>query len=104
MNWADLVQAKNLIKNPDYMYCCYYNWTLNYFTGGDDYVPGVYNVTFEKGDTYKYFYVSIIDDDVYEGDETFFVSLERLPHGVVPAYPSTMIIKILDDECKHTNM
>ena len=77
---------------------------MNHFTGETDYVPGVYNVTFKKGDTYKYFYVSTIDDKIYEGNETFLVSLERLPHGVVPAFPSTATIKILDDECKHTNM
>lgn len=77
---------------------------LKSFIGGDDYVSGVYNVTFKRGNTYKYFYVSIIDDKVYEGDETFYVTLERLPHGVVPAYPSTAKIRIEDDECKHTNM
>ena len=72
------------------------------FTGGVDYVSGVYNVTFEKGDTYKYFYVSIIDDNVYEGDETFYVSLEveAMPLGVVPAFPFTLTINIQDDECE----
>ena len=82
----------------------YFIVILNHFTGGVDYVPGVYNVTFKKGDTYKYFYVSIIDDDVYEGDETFFIHLEELPHGIVPAFPSTAKITIEDDESKHTNI
>ena len=69
-------------------------------TGGVDYVSGIYNVRFEKGDRYKFFYVSIIDDDIYEGVEEFIVSLEELPHGVVPAFPFQATIKIEDDECK----
>ena len=43
---------------------------------GVDYAPGPYNVSFEKGDTYKYFCITIIDDDIFEREEEFIVSLE----------------------------
>ena len=75
-------------------------FTIIILTGGVDYVPGIYNVTFRKGDKDRFFYVSIIDDDIYEGEEEFIVSLEELPLGVVPAFPSQATIKIEDDECK----
>ena len=68
---------------------------------GVDYASGPYNVSFKKGDTYKYFYISINDDNVYEGKvEEFTVSLEQLPNGIVPCDPSTAVIRIKDDECK----
>ena len=71
-------------------------------TEGDDYAPGPYNVSFRKGQTCRYFAISIIDNDVYEGNKNFQISFQRanLPNGVVPCTPSAVEITILEDECK----
>jgi len=71
-------------------------------TGGFDYASGPHNVPITKGEKCKFFTIPIFDNNVYEGEKKFEVSLQpsRLPHGIVPCTPSEVEITILDDECK----
>ena len=76
-----------------------YNNTL---TGNADYKSGPYVVSFARGETRKYFRIPMINDNVYEGDEYFTVTIDNLPQGIVRAQPYTVKVKIVDDECKYT--
>ena len=64
---------------------------------------GLYPVTFPAGVTNTEFYISIIDDDVYENNEIFELAINSLflPHNVStvdPTNQTTVIIK--NDDCK----
>ena len=70
---------------------------------GQDYMDGPYPVTFPAGVTSTQFNISIIDDDVYEDNETFVLTINSLflPHNVStvdPTNQTTVIIK--NDDCK----
>ena len=69
--------------------------------GNDDYTSGPYNVFFERGDTRVFLLIPLLNDDLYEGDEYFNVTIaDSLPSGVVRGHPYTANVKIEDDECK----
>ena len=78
----------------------YYSHKSTCLIGGDDYSSGPYNVSFASGKTAAYLFISLLDDELYEGDEYFNVTIGSLPHGIVRAHPDTANIKIVDDECK----
>ncbi|CAK1547455.1 unnamed protein product [Leptosia nina] len=64
---------------------------------GSDYVAAQGSLTFGHGETEKKFSVQVIDDDVFEEDEHFFVRLNT-PKGACLASPSMATIVILDDD------
>ncbi|KAJ8723698.1 hypothetical protein PYW07_007678 [Mythimna separata] len=64
---------------------------------GSDYVAAAGSLTFKHGETEKTFSVQVIDDDVFEEDEHFFVRLTS-PRGACLASPSTATVVILDDD------
>ncbi|XP_045776926.1 sodium/calcium exchanger 3 isoform X2 [Maniola jurtina] len=64
---------------------------------GSDYVAAQGSLTFGSGETEKKFTVQVIDDDVFEEDEHFFVRLSS-PKGACLASPSTATVVILDDD------
>jgi hypothetical protein len=70
------------------------------FTGPDDYSQSVLSLTFGPGRTSQVVSVSVINDDLLEALETFFVNL-RLPGGGqvdrVEFTPSRASVFILDD-------
>ena len=71
---------------------------------GEDFALGPYSVTFSAGITITSLSISIIDDDIFEGDENFIVVFNSslLPSNVILGdvnNQSTIII--LDDECKY---
>ena len=68
-------------------------------TGGDDYIPGPYNVTFPIGYTSALIDIYINDDDILEEDETFVVSITSFPNGTVGT-PGTARITIVDISSK----
>ena len=57
---------------------------MNITGGGVDYDSGPYTVTFSAGVTSVQFDVPIIDDDIYEPNEEFYLTLtpELLPDNV----------------------
>lgn len=64
---------------------------------GSDYVTAQGSLVFGHGETEKTFTVQVIDDDVFEADEHFYVRLTS-PRGAVLASPSTATVVILDDD------
>ncbi|KAG6441951.1 hypothetical protein O3G_MSEX002101 [Manduca sexta] len=64
---------------------------------GSDYVAAQGSLHFKQGETEKTFSVQVIDDDVFEEDEHFYVRLTS-PRGASLASPSTATVVILDDD------
>ena len=69
-------------------------------TGGDDFKSGPYNVTFSDDITSISFDVPINNDNIFEGDEEFMLSIDRssLPTDVVVG--DSVTVTIIDDDCK----
>ncbi|XP_059048145.1 sodium/calcium exchanger 1 isoform X1 [Achroia grisella] len=64
---------------------------------GSDYVATNGSLIFGHGENEKTFTVQVIDDDVFEEDEHFYVRLSS-PKGASLASPSTATVVILDDD------
>lgn len=64
---------------------------------GSDYVAATGSLVFHPGETEKTFKVQVIDDDVFEEDEHFYVRLSSAK-GACLASPSTATVVILDDD------
>ena len=74
-----------------------------YITGDIDYYPGSYNIIFPARVTRVSFQVLIIDDDdVIEGTEAFTLSVDTsvLPANARLATPRSVLVTIVDDDCK----
>ena len=67
----------------------------------DDFVDVTGTVTFLPGQDYAEFGVALNDDNVYEGNETFTVTLTNAMNAALPS-PSTATGTILDDETEPT--
>ncbi|CAD7941387.1 unnamed protein product [Amoebophrya sp. A120] len=72
-------------------------------TAGEDFVHIEGTLTFNPGEAEKTVTVEIIDDDIYEGDELFYVDLSEAsgPPGVtveIPKLEETATITIIDDD------
>jgi hypothetical protein len=66
-------------------------------TAGSDYTPAGGVLSFEAGQTTASFTVAVIDDAVFEGDETVTLTLTS-PTGVPLGSPSTSTLTIRDDD------
>ncbi|XP_077285688.1 sodium/calcium exchanger 3 isoform X2 [Arctopsyche grandis] len=64
---------------------------------GSDYIGKKGTLTFEPGETEKRFTLEVIDDDVFEEDEHFYIRLSDA-RGVTLASPSLATVMILDDD------
>ena len=69
---------------------------------GEDYTGGDYPVIFPAGSTKKIFSIPIADDDIFETDETFFLTLV-IPQpaqdiGVMRGVPFMATVTIINDE------
>jgi len=68
-------------------------------TPGVDYFPTSGTITWADGDmSPKTFTIPIIDDGVYEGNETVNLSLNNPTGGATLGSPSTAVLTIVDDE------
>jgi hypothetical protein len=67
-------------------------------TAGSDYVAASGTILLSNKETSKTFTVTIIDDTIAEGDETFTVTLSNPQYGVGLASPSTATVTIKDNE------
>jgi len=69
---------------------------------GQDYESGTYTVEFPTGKTIIQFNVSIINDDMYEVNETFGLTINQslLPLGASTTYPDQAAVIIINDDCK----
>ena len=64
-----------------------------------DYTSGQYNVTIPTGQTTAAFNVPIKDDDIYEENETFMLTIDSsLPTGVTLGTPSEATVTIMNDD------
>ena len=65
---------------------------------GNDYGSGPYTVMFTPGMTTAYFVVSITNDNLIEGNETFTLTLDPLllPSDVIVGDPAEAIVTIVD--------
>ena len=74
-----------------------------YRTGGEDFdLQADARVIFPNGITRATFNISIIDDDDYENNETFNVTVDplSLPYGTAIGSPSRTAFTILDNDSK----
>jgi len=68
-------------------------------TAGEDYIPVKQTLVFKPEQTYIEYVVEIIDDNVYEPDETFFVKLQLEPdQTAVMGKKSINMITIINDD------
>ena len=74
----------------------------NVTDGGVDYDSGIYTVTIPAGQTSVPFDVPINDDDTFEGNEDFDLTIIRtsLPDGVTRGDPFRATVTIVDDDRK----
>ena len=72
------------------------------YTGGIDYFPGPFSVTFPAGVTSVPFNVTLADDDLVEPYETFtlYIDTSSLPDSVKRVYPYSVSVTIVDDDSK----
>ena len=68
-----------------------------------DYDSGPYTVQFNAGDTRVSFNVSVNDDNVLEGNETFNLKINAssLPNGVTVDDPGQTTVTIVDNDGKY---
>ncbi|XP_065915711.1 extracellular matrix protein 3-like [Dysidea avara] len=68
--------------------------------GGIDYYSTPYNITFPAGVTRVPLSITIIDDNIFESDEIFYLNIttDSLPNGVSVGYPNQTTVTIEDDE------
>ena len=69
-------------------------------TGEDDYKFGPFNVTIPAGEISVPFYISINDDNIFEGNETFSLTIDSpsLPSRVLVQSDCVLMITIVDDD------
>ena len=69
---------------------------------GVDHGSGQYNITIPAGNTKVPLNISIIDDNLFEGDEKFYLTIDKSlsPTEIIIGYPNRAVVRIFDDECK----
>ena len=90
---AKCIQTSYHINN----FKSYYNATI----GGEDYVPGSFNVTIAAGDIRSVVLdIAIIDDDIFERNESFSLNIDSssLPSRVLVPPDCISVITIEDDD------
>ena len=70
--------------------------------GDVDYSSGTYSVTFYAGMTSASLNISLINDDVLENNENFFLTIneDSLPTSITAGTTDQTIVNIVDDDCK----
>ena len=76
---------------------------LTYVAGGTDYVSGPYTVTFPARRTHATFNISIINDNIFEGNENFILTINStsLPTDVTVGDPGPASVTIVEDDGKY---
>ena len=84
---------------------CTYKYILCFIIqgGGVDYNSGPYNITFPIGSTIASFDITIIDDNVFEFDEMFSISITSITNGHIVGTPAVATVTIIDttSKCVH---
>ena len=68
--------------------------------GNVDYTSGSYSVEFLAGMTNVSLNISLIDDDVLENNENFYLSIDEdsLPTSIIAGATDRTIVNIVDDD------
>ena len=74
---------------------------VNFITGGDDYNSGPYNVTFSAGMTTSLLDIMIIDDSVFEDNESFSLIIDSVPTNITIGDPREATVTIVDNESNY---
>ena len=69
-------------------------------TGGDDYITGPFNVIIPTGETSVSYNISLVNDDIFEANETFFLRIDpsSLPSRVLVQPDCATVVTIVDDD------
>jgi VCBS repeat-containing protein len=67
-------------------------------TAGQDYTASAGTLTFASGETSKSFTVALIDDHLFEGDETFSIALSNITGGASPGTHATALVTIVEND------
>jgi VCBS repeat-containing protein len=67
-------------------------------TAGQDYTASNGTLTFASGETSKSFTVALIDDIIFEGNETFSIALSNITGGASPGTPATAVVTIIEND------
>ena len=66
-----------------------------------DYNSGSFSVTFSAGVTKVSFNFPINDDNTFEGNENFTLTIyQSLPTGIIVGNPGQATVTIVDNDCK----
>ena len=81
------------------VFCLTINTIMDVTGGGVDYTSGPYTVTFPARQTTATFEVPITDDNTFEGNETFMLTIDSssLPTGLTSADPDEATVTIFEE-------
>lgn len=81
----------------------YYIYINNLAAKDGDFDSGPYDVTFMAQDTRVSFTVPISNDDMFEGNEDFTLTIDpsSLTSHVTTSDPDQATVTIIDDDCKY---
>ncbi|MES9945453.1 MAG: Calx-beta domain-containing protein [Candidatus Thiodiazotropha sp.] len=65
---------------------------------GVDYIADSETIRFRTGETQKQIHIELVDDKLYEGNETFQILLTSVSDGASIAEPASTTVTILDDD------
>ena len=67
-----------------------------------DYGSGQYIITIPARSTNAYFTISITDDNLFEGNEEFYLNINKSLSlaEIIIGSPNRAVVKIFDNECK----
>ena len=70
------------------------------YIGNEDYKHGPFNVTIPTGETSVLFNISIIDDNVFEGNESFSITIDSfsLPSRVLLQPDCMLMVMVVDND------
>ena len=99
------VDTDGMINCQNIHMLCTYKYILCFIIkgGGVDYNSGPYTVTFPIRSANASFDITIIDDNVFEFDEMFSISITSITNGHIVGTPAVATVTIIDttSKCVH---
>ena len=99
---VDFVNSTSTVSHSVIKYVGVLLVNMHYLTGGDYGHRAHILVMIPDGKPYAEFYIPIKDDDDYEANEEFRVTIDplSLPYGVILSSTADAVVTIVDDDCK----
>ena len=76
---------------------------INFIAGGVDYNSGPYNITFSAGMTTSSLAIMINDDNVFEDNEDFSLTIDSVSNNITIGDPREATVTIVDNESNSHN-